>query len=352
MKQMLAICGVLLIGLGCLANALAQSPDQFSVTEINGMFGPEVTTQIYRDGQRAMQESIGPAAAGFSKGMHTRTFYDLGRGKSYTIDLNNPSTGCGTATFSGDWGDPFAMSTDMLRDLAGKNPKPIGSETVAGVPTKVMSVSDAASKTDFKLWIDEAHHLVMKLQAIPTDGSPKTMIEIKELSLTKPAASLMAVPSACLAAAAGAPPSEQERIAAETGGNPANYTNAIMPPASKTACTVLFKVVQAGSLQAITGFKAGLDRQIDPSHMPSYTMGGSQTFSGGNIHDVTAQFRNGALRIENAPPQFDLELLFGQSGDASALIYRQCYTPETTLLFVVKNPQKLSDGGDWLWVKK
>jgi hypothetical protein len=78
---------------------------------------------------------------------------------------------------------------------------------------------------------------------------------------------------------------------------------------------------------------------------------GHVRFSGGGLHEVTAQIRNGVLRIDNVPPQFDLETAFGNAGSSSSLIYRHCFAPETVLLYVVKNPAKISDGGDWLWVK-
>lgn len=329
-----------------------QSPPQYSITQVNALFGPAITTQIYRDGQMAMQESSAPPADNSPKGRHTRTFYDLRAGKQYTIDLINPSTGCGVATFSGDWGDPFAMSTEMLSDPNSKNAKALGTETVAGVAAKVFETTDPRSKADVKYWLDESHHLILKLTMAQPGSPAKTMLEVKQVSFAKPAASLLAMPANCNAAAASAPPTGQGRIADETGGNAASYANAIMPPPSKDACNVVFKVVQAKTLQPLLNFKIGLDRQIDPNHMPAYTMGGSATFSGGNIKDVSGQLRNGTLHIDNAPPQFDVELLFGQAGAASALIYRQCFGAETTLLYVVKNPQKMSDGGDWLWVKK
>jgi hypothetical protein len=184
-------------------------------------------------------------------------------------------------------------------------------------------------------------------------GAPTTMIEVKQVSYAKPAGTLLAVPPVCLAAAANAPPSDQERIAAETGGNGANYVNAIMAPASKSTagCNVVLKIVQAGNLQPVPGVKVGVDLQIDPNHMPSYNMGGPQNFSGGHIQDMTGQVRNGALHITNAPPAFDVELQLGNGG-GSALIYRQCFGPETTLLFVLKDPQNMGKGGDWLWAKK
>jgi hypothetical protein len=40
-----------------------------------------------------------------------------------------------------------------------------------------------------------------------------------------------------------------------------------------------------------------------------------------------------------------------KGGSSDALIYRQCFGPQTTLVLVVKNPNQLSDGADWLWRK-
>ena len=337
--------------LGAMVQAQStQGPQAYSLTEINAMFGPAMTVEIHRDGAMAVLES----STGDRK-VHTRTFYDLRNGKSYTLDLVNTSTPCGAGSFSGDWGDPFALSAELLREMASKNPKTLGTETVAGVTTKVMEVPDP--KMTAKVWLDEKDSLVMKLAMAPPGGAAQTMIEVKQFALAKPPTSLFVVPPACAKAASSSQPTEAERISAETGGNAGNYANAIMPPASKNACAVLFKVVEAGTLKPLSsGFQAAIDTQVDVNHMPSYSMGigqgGRVTFSGGHLHEVTNQMQNGVLHIDNAPPQFNMELAFGQSGDSSALIYRQCYGPETTLLFVVKNRQKLSDGGDWLWVKK
>jgi len=53
------------------------------------------------------------------------------------------------------------------------------------------------------------------------------------------------------------------------------------------------------------------------------------------------------------PASFDLEMTFagGNKGASSALLYRKCAGPQTVLLYVVKNPDKVSDGADWMWVK-
>jgi hypothetical protein len=358
----IAVFTLLLVSLFALfvlpAYAAAQTPTTYWVTETNAMFGVPMNVEVYRDGNQAIVDSSSAPSAAGSKGIHTRTLYDLQAGRSYTADLNNPSVPCGATTFSGDWGDPFAFSQEVLGDLANKNPKTLGTETLAGVTTKLMQVQDPAGKMNSKVWVDEQHKLVVKLQMIPAGGAAQTVIEVKQLSLTKPAASVFTMPAGCAGVASQpAPPTEGQRIASETGGNSSDYTNAIMPPPSKNSCSVLFKVVQAGSMQPITsGFQVALDTQVDTNHMAAYSTNQDQrghvTFSGGNIHEMTSQLRNGVLRIDNVPPQFNIELYFGQAGDSSALIYRQCYGPQTTLLLVVKNRQKLSDGADWLWSKK
>lgn len=337
--------------------AQAQSgPQTYSLSETNALFGPEMNVEVHRDGNMVLVDSSSAGAAG-SKGIHTRTLYDLRVGKSYTADLVNPSTPCGAGTFSGDWGDPFAMSAELLGDLANKNPKTVGTETIAGLPTKIMEAHDAASKTNSRVWVDEQHHLIARLQMTQGSSPAKTIIALKQFSLAKPAASLFVLPPGCKASSAPAQPSASDRIASATGGNAGDYANAIMPPPSKNACTVLFKVVEAGTMKPVmSGFQVAVDTQVNPEHLGSYSISQDQkghvTFSGGNLHEMTAQMHNGVLRIDNAPPQFDMELAFGQAGDSSALIYRQCFGPQTTLLFVMKNRQKLSDGGDWLWVKK
>jgi hypothetical protein len=79
---------------------------------------------------------------------------------------------------------------------------------------------------------------------------------------------------------------------------------------------------------------------------------GRVKFSGGGMAEVTGQMQQGTLRIDNAPAQFYATAAFGKGGESCALVYRQCFAPETQLLLVVKNPQQLSEFADWLWVKR
>jgi hypothetical protein len=330
------------------------APTTYTVTEANSMGGASAEMKVYRNGSKAAIDHLVAADGKGGKATHTRTVYDLQTHQSFTWDATDAAAPCGSGNFSGNWGDPFADSADMSADLAKENAKQVGTETVHGFATKVFEAAVPGAKA--KVWLEAKSNLVVKLQMIPPTGDPQTMLEVTALSLTPPPASVFTLNSSC-AAAAAAPrvPTESERIAAETGGNAQDFANAIMGPGSKNSCTMLFRVVRAGSMQPIVnGFQVALDQAVDLEHPAAHTIGvnneGHSTFSGGGLHELTSQLRNGVLRVENVPAQFDVELVFTKGESSSALIYRHCVAPQSVLLFVVKNPDKLSDG-EWLWVK-
>jgi hypothetical protein len=329
-----------------LLGQYAKPPDAYSLTEINSMFGPPTTMEISRDGSHVSVDQTAPRE-GYPNGFHTRAIYDLQTSKTYSMDLNQSTPACGAGNFSGDWGDPFATSGQMAQ-LA---PKDLGTDTVNGLPAKVVQVNIPGQAAPGKVWLDAKYGLILKFEM-----GGKTVIEVKKVSFTKPPASATALPPAC--AGIAAPPTEAERMSAVTGGNGADFTNAIIAPRSPSnnACTVLFRVVRAGTMAPITsGFQVAVDKTVDLNHPASYNMGvgagGRMTFSGGGLKELTSQLQNGVLRIDDAPAHFDLETAFGNGGSGSALIYRQCFGPQTVLLYVVKDPARLSDGADWLWVK-
>jgi hypothetical protein len=321
----------------------AAPPTTYTVTETNAMMGSPETVTTYRNGTKAVVDITHPGQA-----TTTRTLYDLQAHTAMSWSVPG-SAGCSNGTFSGDWGDPFAGSSDMAAQLAKQNAKSLGAETVNGFSTNIYDV--AAGAQTIRAWVDTKYGFVVKMQS-----QGKTIVEVKSLSVDTPAASLFALPATCGAAAGPAAPSEADRIAAETGGSAANYANAIMPPTqdSGASCAATLKVVRAGTMAPIaTGFQVGLD--LDQNSPGGYHVGmsasGTAQFSGGAIKEVTTQVRSGALLIPTAPKHFYLDVEFGTGGSASATIYRQCAGPAGTLYLVVKNPQKISDGADWLWSK-
>jgi hypothetical protein len=149
---------------------------------------------------------------------------------------------------------------------------------------------------------------------------------------------------------------DAQRVVAETGGPADRYVDANFADPSAGGCTVLLSVVRAGDLAKVTGgFQLALDLKIDLDHPADYAIGmgenGRSTFAGGALTEMTGAFKDGVLRIPNAPKYFDIEAEFGPGSGASAMIHRVCFGPETTLIYVVDNPDTGAKGGDWLWVK-
>ena len=320
-----------------LLSAQAPAPTAYSVTQTNSMMGPTVTMQIYRDGSRAVIDQSYP-------GGHNRSFYNLDTHQNYTWSVPDSSAGCGISTFSGDWGDPFATAASMTGDLRKQNARELPAETINGFATKVYAA--AIPNGDAKLWLEPKTGLIAKMEMTPKGGKPQTFIELKSFSLTKPAASVFTMPASCHEVAAPVPP---------PAATP-DMVDATMPPPSANTCSPTFKVVRAGSNTPITtGFQVAIDTTYDVDHPPHYTIGvgavGHSTFSGGGLHEITAQMRDGAVRIDSAPKYWEMDVLFGDAGSASALIYRQCFGAQPVLLLVLENPAKISDGAQFRWVK-
>lgn len=340
----IVICAVIFAAPQLFAQ-FAKAPDAYTITQVNAMSGPGTTSTIYRDGAKVMVELVN------AQGQHTRTLYDLQAHTNFTWSVENASAGCSSGTFSGDWGDPFASSADMASELAKPGVKQTGTETLNGFSTKVYEIAGKTPQENVKAWVEPKYGMVVKANI----GQMGTLVEIKQLSAAKPAASMFVLPPACAKAAAAAPPmTPAQELTADTGiKTPADYTDAGMPPASANSCTVNFKVVRAGTMEPITSV-TGMGLDLDQNSTGSYTVGGGANgshYSGGTIKDVTTQYRNGILRIDNAPPHFRLDVEF-KNGDMSALVYRQCFQSQTVLLLVLKNPENTAEGKPhWVWSK-
>jgi hypothetical protein len=330
----------------------ASPPTAYTESESGSMMGVASAKQITRDGSKVLVDESYAADQAHPKGRHTRTLYDLQAHTNYTWDLVDASAPCAAATFSGDWGDPFASSAEFRDGLAKMNPQQIGNETVNGFAAKVIEAVEPNSKSKYRLWMEPQYGMVVKIEAAGPDGKTMMSGEVKKLTVLKPNASVFALPAACAKASLPARvPTAEERVAAEIGANSEDLIDATKGPGSKNSCTMLLRIVGAPTMQPIAGgYYLALDLNVDFEHPPHYVMGAAPRFSGGAIKEYTDQVRNGTLRIDNVPDHFNLEMLF-DGGGASAYLYRQCSSPRSVLLYVFKNPNKLTDGGDWMWVK-
>lgn len=348
----MVLCGVslgLMAACGPLVSQTSALPTDYTVTANNAMFGPATVTRTYRLGSKALVDNRSADDGG---PIHMRTFYDLQKMESFTWDPVNSSSQCSRGTFSGDWGDPFTGAADLPKQGA----KQVGTEMLHGWAAKVMELAAGPSGT-MKVWVDSKSSMIVKAQVVPVSGPPKTMVEVTAVNMAPPPASVFVLPASCAAVAATPPPpTEADQIAALTGGSAQDFVRGIYGPGSKKPCAMVFRVVRAGTMEPIrSGFQVAVDLNVATEPTPSYIIGMSQdghaTFSGGGLHEVTAQMHDGVLRIDNVPAQFEMDLQFGSGGSASANVYRQCFAPQTALVYVVKNPGNIQEGGDWLWVK-
>jgi hypothetical protein len=308
--------------LSCLATAAiacaqyTAPPLAYTVVQQNSLFGPATTTHVYRDGSKAAMDLVHPDS-------HVRAVFDLQAHTSITWDASQPAAECGTATFRGDWGDPFVGAAGILDEINKQHPTPAGTETVNGVSAKVSEfVMDGATGKS-KVWIDPKYGMIMRILIARPGAAPKVAFETTQMTFATPPAAMF-VP-ACKAAEPV--PTDDDKIAAITGGAGSDYAFANKGEPTGGGCMILFHVVRAGSLTPVTS--------------------GFQVFVDGKPVVVLP---NGLTRLVNMPKQFQLDVRV-PSGGATAPIFRQCNKPQTTLLLVAKNWDKLGEGADWLWVK-
>jgi hypothetical protein len=187
----------LLVGFAPSASSAqpAAAPTRFSVTETLFLVVQGQVLKIGREGQSAIIEQTIPPTTDSPTGVRSRAYYDLKAGLSYTLDLLDRATPCGASNFTGDWGDPFAMSADLLAQMAKFHPTYAGAATVNGIATEV-SVA-ATPDGQGKVWVEPKTGLIVKWVMTPPKGPPRTMIEVTSFSLTPPSPAALALPTKC-----------------------------------------------------------------------------------------------------------------------------------------------------------
>lgn len=336
-----------------LLQSQASPPTAYTITEAIGSV-PGGTTTLYRSGSKILVETNLPAQ-GETPASKTRSLYDLETHTNITWDPNaNPPACGGAGRFSGDWGDPFGLTSEISDDIAKGDLKPAGTETLAGISAQVYTGVNGS--TSMKVWVDNKDGLVLRA-TISSAGSPTlTLADIQKISFAPPPASLFVLPAVC--AGVKPPPTTAELIAAETDDDPANYANGSYGPGSTNTCSVVLRVVKAKTMEPIAHVQVAIDTSIYADNAPpAYTFGvrddGSQTYSGGHILEITNRVHNGVARLGLPPERFYLgvNLIQPGHGGSMGLVYRHCFAPTTVLLEVVNDYLQPTESVDLLWVK-
>ena len=335
----------ILAAVACTSLAQAAPPTTYTITST--MNAPSSGTMtVYRSGSMALIEYNRPTG-------RSRTLYDLAAMTTTSWDPSSATPSCGTGTFSGDWGDPFALTAQVSDGITKGDLKPAGTETLNGIATKVYAGTTNGSNV--KVWFDEADALAIRA-TVSMGGTSMTLADIQKVSLTAPPASLFTLPAGCAGAKPALTPAQA--IAAKTGDSGDNFVEAIYGPGSKNSCSIMIRVVAAKTMAPVTRrWQAAIDTTYNVDSPPKYTFGvgndGTSTFSGGGLHEITSQIRNDMLQIDNPPAYFELSLNVVQPGHGAgdALIYRQCFAPVTMLYYVLTDPNDPGKGGDFLYAK-
>ena len=342
-----------ILAFASLLPAQAPPPTAYTITSALAGSNPGTMT-VYRSGSKALADMNYPAKPDGTPANRSLTLYDLNAMTSFSWDPAATPVACSAGTFSGDWGDPFAMTAQLSASIAKGDLKPTGSETLNGILTRLYAGTTQGNS--LKAWLDEKDGLVIRATIGAPGAPPMTMVDVHKVSFTPPPSSRFALPAEC--ASVKAPLIPAEAIAAETGDSGDNFVNGIYGPGSKDSCSIVVRVVAAKTMAPITRrWQAAIDTTYDVDHPPAYTFGvgndGSATFSGGGLHEITSQIHNDMLRIENPPAYFNLGMNVVQPGHGAGvgLIYRQCFAPVTMLYYILKDPDDPGQGGDFLYAK-
>jgi hypothetical protein len=373
------LVGLTLTCIPWVASAQAQSsaPQAYSLTQTTymtevSMFSGQVSNlKVYRHGSKEVVElTIAPWPAE-PKGIHQRYLFDFQAHKAYIQDFTHNA--CSWKNYISARApvtyDPITGMGEAERaQMAAAKQHALGTETINGIPARIMEFESKDGK--FRYWFAQKGDFPVKLAIQGQNGKFGTMMEVKQVDFSPPAAALFVPPANCSTQSAGDWSDTKMNAHAEaninvqgsasanaaTGETHAHVTATMrqgssssrsqatapgtdssaedfldstdifhMPPATKT-CTVLFRAVRGGTMQPIT---SGLDISLDG-------------------RDVTGQYRRGILRLSNPPKRFSMQVQEKNGPGRAAQLSRACFRPETVLLLVI-GPGEMED--HWYWVK-
>ena len=339
------------------AFAPAQAPPT-TYTVVQAIPGATAGTMtVYRSGAKAVIEYNHAAQADGTPASRSLTLYDLAAGASYTWDPAAKPIACSAGTFTGDWGDPYAMTAQLSAGIAKGDLKPAGAATLHGIPTKVYA--GTAQGMNIKAWLDEKDGLVLRAEfGRSRQPHADAWSTCKKSPSPRPLHRSSPCPQPAPASSRRPPPPISSPTKPAT---PATTSSTpCMAPAQRTPAIWCSESSRPRPWLPITGrWQAAIDTtyNMDSPNPPSYEFGsatdGTSTFAGGGLHEITSQIHNDMLRIDNPPAYFNLATNFIQPGRGAGigLIYRQCFAPITMLYLRPQRPQRSRPGGDFLYAK-
>jgi hypothetical protein len=180
-------------------------PQTYSLTQVTQMTeasmfggGQPSNLKVYRSGSKELIElTIAPFAAN-PKGVHLRYLFDFQAHKAYSQDISNNA--CSWMKYVSArapvWYDPITAMDDAARaQLAEAKQHALRTESVNGIPALITESDTPDGKV--RTWIAQKGDFPVKVTLQAKDGTLVTMMEVKGVDLSPPAASLFVPPANC-----------------------------------------------------------------------------------------------------------------------------------------------------------
>jgi len=189
--------------------AQSSTPQAYSLTEVTymtevSMFSGQASNlKVYRSGSKELVELTIPPWAAEPKGVHQRYLFDFQAHKAYLQDFSHNT--CAWKNYISARApinyDPVTGGDMTPAQLAEAKQHAVGTEAVNGIPAWIMESDTKDSK--FRMWIAQKGDFVVKLAIPGNDGKYGTMMEVKQVDFSPPAAALFVPPANCSTQAQG-----------------------------------------------------------------------------------------------------------------------------------------------------
>lgn len=285
--------GVLLVVLAAIPGgqhsrlqAQGTAPQAYTITMDPGFaaLGPSVV-KISRDGSKEVIDQTIPPGQGRDKEIHSHMVYDFKAHTLYTQVVSDPATPCGVQEYTDPGAPPefdvISGSAALLKEIASPDDKSkqVGTETLNGILTKVMEVTSA--EANGKMWLAQDGGFPVKIVVTPPNGPAMTVIEVKQLSFSKPPASAFALPASCAKLPVPVNTTPSTHVTALTLQPIGNYSGAC-PAHIKMVGTITVD----GPGTVFYQFGAG---EVEPGETLTFTAAGTKTVT----HVMTFKPANG-----------------------------------------------------------
>jgi hypothetical protein len=184
-------------------SAQSSAPQAYSLTQVTNMTevsmftGKASNLKVYRSGSKELVELTIPPWAAEPKGVRQRYLFDFQAHRAYIQDFSHNA--CSWKNYISARApinyDPVTGGDMTPAQLAEAKQHAVGTEAVNGIPAWIMQSDTKDSK--FRMWIAQKGDFVVKLAIPGDDGKYGTVMEVKQVDFSPPAAALFVPPASC-----------------------------------------------------------------------------------------------------------------------------------------------------------